>query len=212
MKSSPPRRAYDNRLREEHASGTRQRILAAVTALLSEGEEGITIASIAARAGVSEPTIYRHFGSRERLDEALDQHIRQEVGLPPLPDRIEDLPQAAETVFGQFEQHAGVLRAAIRAGYTRELRAKSRQVRHREMRELLRTKCDHVEDGRAKAIAAVYRLILSFEAWQTLTGEMEVSGPDAASAAAWAIAAMNEKLERDRATEARRNKKEGAKR
>src|SRR5690606_40761439 len=131
-------------------------------ALLSEGAEGITIATIAARAGVSEPTIYRHFGSRERLDEAIDKHIRAQVGLPALPDRVEDLPRAAQTVFGQFQQHADVLRAAVRAGYTSELRARSRQIRHREMRELLREKCDHRDEGGAKAIAAVYRLVLSF--------------------------------------------------
>jgi AcrR family transcriptional regulator len=53
----------------------RNRILeAAVECLSAVGFDGTTLSAVAERAGVSRPTVYRHFGSRERLvSEALLQ-------------------------------------------------------------------------------------------------------------------------------------------
>lgn len=46
----------------------RQRILtAAVDRLSTSGYSGMTISAVAARAGLSRPTVYAHFGSREKL-------------------------------------------------------------------------------------------------------------------------------------------------
>lgn len=53
-------------------STTKERILAAATALVSEkGYLGATTREIAKGAGVTEITVFRHFGSKERLFEAL---------------------------------------------------------------------------------------------------------------------------------------------
>jgi AcrR family transcriptional regulator len=213
MNSSTPeerRRPYDNRLREEQATRTRERILEAVMALLAEvGSQGVTMATIAARAGVSEPTIYRHFGSREGLHEAIDRHFTAEVGLPPVPPRVEDLPETTAALFARFQDHAEVVRAALRAGVTREMRERGRRARNQKMRELLSEQCAHLSAAEAKAVAAVYRVIISWETWETLTGEQGVEAADAARAAAWAVAAMNEKLARDSA--ARRRKRSNSK-
>src|SRR5436305_1111692 len=66
-----PVRSYDNTLRREQAEGTRGRILEAVRDLLVESPSLFSIPAIAARAGVSEPTIYRHFANRGALLDAL---------------------------------------------------------------------------------------------------------------------------------------------
>src|SRR5438876_1159239 len=65
-----PVRAYDNTLRRQQADATRLRILTAVRDLLAGGSTSLQVPEIAARAGVSEPTIYRHFPNRDALLDA----------------------------------------------------------------------------------------------------------------------------------------------
>src|SRR5256885_914009 len=70
-------RPYDNALRRQQADLTRRRILDTVRDLLMESRTSFSIPEIAARAGVSEPTIYRHFPNRDALLEALAAGKRQ---------------------------------------------------------------------------------------------------------------------------------------
>lgn len=71
---------------------TRERLLAAALDLFSRnGYDGTTVAQVAAAAGVTEMTFYRHFGSKEALllEDPYDPLIvravgEQPPGLPPL--------------------------------------------------------------------------------------------------------------------------------
>ena len=71
---------------------TRSRISAAALDLFERsGYDGTTVAEIAAAAGVTEMTFYRHFGSKAQvlIDDPYDPLIaeaigRQPIGLPPL--------------------------------------------------------------------------------------------------------------------------------
>src|SRR3990167_1289896 len=71
---SPGKRAYHSERRVEGASRTRAQILEAGRYLFSrKGIDATTIAQIAERAGVSEPTIYSTVGSKSGLLQALMQ-------------------------------------------------------------------------------------------------------------------------------------------
>jgi len=63
--------------RAERSEATRRAILqAADDLLLAKGEESLSIRRICDRAGVTPPTIYHHFGSRQRLIERIvDDHF-----------------------------------------------------------------------------------------------------------------------------------------
>ena len=67
----PPRRTYSSALRDEQADATRTRILEALVRTMAAGIGGLSIPAVAREAGVSIPTIYRHFGSKHGLVEAL---------------------------------------------------------------------------------------------------------------------------------------------
>ena len=65
-----PLRATAERAREREPDATRRAILGAAESLLaSGGAEGLSIRELCARAGVSPPTIYHHFGDKEALVE-----------------------------------------------------------------------------------------------------------------------------------------------
>lgn len=83
---APARRRYDNTLRRERAAQTRDRIVAAGAELLRESSSirdwrGITIRAVAARAGVNERTVYRHFANERALRDAVMHRLEQEVGV-----------------------------------------------------------------------------------------------------------------------------------
>jgi AcrR family transcriptional regulator len=64
----PARRSYRSSRREAQARLTRSRVLQAATAVFVEcGWSGATVAAVAARAGVSVPTVEALFGTKARL-------------------------------------------------------------------------------------------------------------------------------------------------
>src|SRR5262245_23586486 len=105
-------RSYDNRLRREQSEVTRSRILDAVRDLLVESGS-LSTPEIAARAGVSEPTIYRHFPNRDALFEAAAEVVSSQLGAPPEARSADEFPVAAMAVAEYFGRNATWLRAAI---------------------------------------------------------------------------------------------------
>jgi AcrR family transcriptional regulator len=76
--------------------GTRERIVEAAAALLAQdGRDAVTTRAVAGRAGVQAPTIYRLFGDKDGLLDAVAEHgfeaYRQRKGVPePGSDPIAD--------------------------------------------------------------------------------------------------------------------------
>jgi AcrR family transcriptional regulator len=83
MSESPPQsdaRPYRSTLRERQVAQTRELILDAVTTLLADRRaDEVSTRDIAAVAGVSERTVYRHFPDRDSLLDGLSRR------LPPWP-------------------------------------------------------------------------------------------------------------------------------
>jgi len=69
------RRAYASPLREAQREATKRQIVEAAHALLSEPRAELTVPVLAARAGVSVPTVHRHFPSRQALLEGVVAHL-----------------------------------------------------------------------------------------------------------------------------------------
>lgn len=86
-------------------SATRQKILDAAVVLVSEkGYQGATTREIAKKAGVTELTLFRHFGAKERLFEDLLQHHSFLPALRELLPDMEELPyaEALKTIGERF--------------------------------------------------------------------------------------------------------------
>ncbi|SRR5258708_32065988 len=85
------KRAYRGRIQAEVAALTAQRIIEAGLALFDEQwGETITLEQIAERADVTVQTLLRHFGSKERLSDAVSQEAfrlsQQQLSEPPAGD------------------------------------------------------------------------------------------------------------------------------
>src|SRR2546425_10174924 len=82
--SSPGKRQYRQRKRAEEAEATRRRIVeAAVSMHTTIGPARTSLSAVAERAGVSRPTLYRHFPDLPSLFAACTAHGQ---AADPMPD------------------------------------------------------------------------------------------------------------------------------
>jgi AcrR family transcriptional regulator len=104
------RRRYDSRVRRSQVAATRARILAAGSDLAHRANRwdwgDLTARAIAAQAGISERTVYRHFPTERQLHEALMRLLEQEAGISYEQVRIDDLPSVASRLFASLPSFA----------------------------------------------------------------------------------------------------------
>jgi AcrR family transcriptional regulator len=137
MSQSGPARRYQSARRRAGAAETRRRILAAARALFARaGIDRVTMASIARRAGVSEPTVYAVFRSkagilREIMRAALfgARYHAAAARLEETADPIALLrltATVARTIYEDETREIGLLRGA--SAFSPELRRLEREL------------------------------------------------------------------------------------
>ena len=89
---------------------TRAAVLDATLAeLVDRGYEGMSVESVAGRAGVHKTTVYRRWGSKERLvAEALEAAAESRIGAPDTGDVEGDLRELAHAVRATLSGREGV--------------------------------------------------------------------------------------------------------
>ncbi|MEY2431424.1 MAG: hypothetical protein QOC92_1149 [Acidimicrobiaceae bacterium] len=110
------RRDYDNSLRAEQAAATRKRIVDASIVVLAKGPDELSVPAVAAEAGVSVPTVYRHFASKKALVDAVYERYSDEIDVrwPDDPPRnLDDFLTRVPGVFIRQEQLPSTLRAVM---------------------------------------------------------------------------------------------------
>jgi AcrR family transcriptional regulator len=117
-------RSYRSELREQQSVATRERILDATTRVLAKGLAEVTVPAVAREAGVSVPTVYRHFGTKRDLLAALQPHLQRRAGIDRIapPDSIDGLRGTLESLIGGMEGLDDVSRAALASPAGEEIR------------------------------------------------------------------------------------------
>jgi TetR/AcrR family transcriptional regulator, regulator of autoinduction and epiphytic fitness len=162
--------------RTVRAERTRQALVEALLGLLDEGEPKPTAAEIAARAGVSERSVFQHFPDREALLEAVarEQYKRVVPTLVPvdsslpLPERIEQFAQQRARL---YEQIGGVRRAGLLlehesnsvAGWL----AAARQQKAVEVERVFLRELDALAADEREPLRAALVMVCSWSAWDS---------------------------------------------
>ena len=93
------KRTYQRALRDAQAAQTAQRILDAAAALVARGDRELAYTQLAQVAGVSVPTVYRHFPTREDLFRAF---AAAHASAHPTP-AVADPASAARLFYARFD-------------------------------------------------------------------------------------------------------------
>lgn len=200
MSADPDTRRYHSPLRERQAAATRTAILhAAAELILSDGLADFSMREVAARADVSERTVYYHFPNRQALLDGLaewvDDRLR-ERSLQADPRDIEDVPGRIAAIFAVFDDLGAPARAMARLSAARGIRSDAYRARTEAFRNRFADVLDPLPEDQAARCFALIRHIVSSTTWLTLRDEFDLDGQDAADAIAWALETLLDDLRR----------------
>lgn len=191
-------RTYSSDLRREQAEATRERIIAALSAVLDEGGsiEGCSNREIAERAGVKEITVYRHFPSRDALLAAMWRWRNDRRGVSAgFPTTERDIAGKLPALFASFDAEPEYILATLTTASGRRMRASLDETRRQAFLDALADTGTLSDQDRRKA-AAVLQLLYSAYAWASLREQWGLSGEPAADAVGWAVETLIDDLKR----------------
>jgi AcrR family transcriptional regulator len=186
-------RTYDNSLRAEQAETTRRSIIEALVELMAH-DRPVSTAAIAAQAGVSEPTVYRHFPNREALMAAMLQHGATNLGGPAFPTSVKELPMHGAAVALYMGRNRNWMLAAMRCSEYDEVRNAGRRKRLAALRRLLEPSVAHLSARDRELAFAAIATTLRRETWEHLVTTHGCSDEDAGRTIAFILDACIEKL------------------
>jgi AcrR family transcriptional regulator len=134
-------RTYRSELRDEQAEATRVRILDATLRVMAGGIASLSIPAVAREAGVSVPTVYRNFRTKDDLLAATYPHVLRRAGYDQItaPATIGDLRPRVRGIFASIEAADDLARAALASPAAQEARRLSIPRRLDQVREMLDT-------------------------------------------------------------------------
>ncbi len=123
-RASTEKRPYRGGLRAQQAATTRNRILDATTRVMAGGLADLTVPAVARMAGVSVPTVYRHFATKRDLLAALQPYLQQRAGIDvtALPASIDGLRATLMSLLTGMDGLDDVMRAALASPAAEEVR------------------------------------------------------------------------------------------
>jgi AcrR family transcriptional regulator len=153
-------------LSARHADLTQRTILdAAVGLLAASSVPELTVRAIAARAGISERTVFRYFPAREDLLGAVAAEVTRRFELPADPRDLDELLAYPEALYRRFEASADLTRAALHSELYDRIRLTSAQRRWASVQKVLEHAAPRASPCERKLAAANIRYHLSATAW-----------------------------------------------
>jgi AcrR family transcriptional regulator len=131
-------RPYQSELRAEQAEETRRRILDASLRVAAAGLASLSVPAVAREAGVSVPTVYRHFGTKAELLTEMYPHAAQRAGLDRVldPSTVDEVKGVTRAVIERMDAMDDASRAALASPIADEVRHATMPARFKRIRKL----------------------------------------------------------------------------
>jgi AcrR family transcriptional regulator len=193
-------RAYHSPLRTKQVEQTRELLLEAVLAMASDDVPAeITIASVAARAGVAIRTAYRYFATKEELIDAFNAWAHKRAGFPEISDDADQLPRDVEKLFRAYERDLPIMRAARRMAP--EIKRARRAEQVRMFMRAIGPRAARLDPVSARAAIGAIHTLAASDTYFNLTENWGATGADAGRAARWAMQVLLREIEAGRGPE-----------
>jgi len=180
------RRAYDNAGRLRQAAQTRRRIIEAGAQLLRRSPirewDALTIRAVAELAGVSERTVYRHFGNERALRDAVLHQLEEQSGIELAAMRLEDVAGVAARIFSQLSSYPSEPPRPLDPTLSE---AKRRQ--HDALVLAVGAAAPQWTDQARRTVAALIDVQWSVAAYERMVGDWDLDPTAAAAGIGWII-------------------------
>lgn len=174
-------------LREQQRAVTRERIVTALRELVETRHPlEVTMAAVAERAGVSEPTLYRHFPNKRNLFAALGSDLYRKTTAGVAPSNLDELIEFLPTLYQRFAEMEATTRWNLAAPQDEVARPTASE-RLPILREALGPAFADLQPADSNALLRGLLLLTSPTSllyWQDYLG---VSVEEAAETASWLI-------------------------
>ena len=168
-------RPYTSELRAQQAEDTRGRILDATVRVMAQGIASVSVPAVAREAGVSIPTVYRHFGTKADLLGAVYPHIERRAGFDKIvpPRSIDGLRDGVRSYFERLESFDDLARAAMAspaAGESRRLNMPDRLTMTRRLADSVVPPLPEADRDRLARLMVVLMASASLRMWRDHLG------------------------------------------
>jgi len=185
-------RMYRSELRAQQAEETRERILEATVRVMAGGLAYVSIPAVAREAGVSVPTIYRHFETKRDLLAAVYPHVVRRAGLEELPPprSMGELRDGLRAHFERTDSLGDLARAAMASpgsDETRRINMPDRLAMFRRLADSIEPRPSEVDRDRIARLLVILTASSALRLWRDQLGS---SVDEAADDADWAIRAV----------------------
>jgi AcrR family transcriptional regulator len=192
-------RTYDSPLRDEQAEVTRKRILDALVRTMSRGVAGLSVPAVAAEAGVSVPTVYRHFRTKAELVAALAPYLTRKTRLAEIPDvGSDDLGAVARELYRRNEAMDAEVRAAMASQLGQEVRRRTMPERVSLIRKAVAERVPGVTGAELERLTRVLLILMSSATMRAYKDYLGMNATDAGEDIAWTVGILQRSLRRAR--------------
>ena len=180
-----------NELRAAQAQATQARILEATVSVMARGVASVSIPAVAREAGVSVPTVYRHFGTKRNLLAAVFPHVLRRAGLDDLvpPRSIDELGHGVRALFERIDSAGDLARAAAASPAADEVRRVDMPARLEMSRRLADSIVPKLTPGDRDRIARLLTILISASALRVWRDHLGSTVEEAANDIDWVISA-----------------------
>jgi len=184
-------RGYQSELRAEQAEETRSRILEAALRVMATGLASLSVPAVAREAGVSVPTVYRHFGTKANLLAEMYPHAARRAGLDGVPDpsAVRDVKSAVRAVIERLDALDDVSRAAFASPIADEVRHATMPSRFARIRRLGESIEPPLSSADLDRITRLLVVLISQSSLRTWRDHLGVSADQAADDVDWILRA-----------------------
>ena len=198
-------RTYSSPLRDENAERTKRKILEATLRVLAEGPAELSMPAVAAEAGVSVPTVYRHYGSKRGLQNALYEHHTRLIGVDFEPGEITGVESFIERMPEIFRKNASMdeaTRLALSTPYVYKLRRQKMPQRQAMMVRALRA--SGVPPREIERLTNLFTIFTSTALQRAFEDYLEIGPDDAAELVGWAMRTLLDSVKEKKQGKGRR--------
>jgi len=185
-------RTYQSELRAEQAEETRRRILDAALRVMTTGVASLSVPAVAREAGVSVPTVYRHFGTKPDLLAQMYPHAARRAGLDRIPDpsNAGDVKGAVRALIERLDALGDLERAAFASPIADEVRHATMPSRFARLRRMAESIEPTLSGAELDRIARLMVVVISQSALRTWRDHLGVSADQAAEDVDWVLRAV----------------------